>query len=306
MKQLEQVMQIKQLKIQKISFIKILPYLLVMPAVLILVAFYIYPIFYNLYLSFQDWNMRGAMEFIGLQNYIELFKSDDFRQTLVNTIVYMVMNVSLSIILAIGLAMFLSKNTFINRIIQTLSFTPNIISLISVSMIWMWLMNDDETGLFNYFLSFFGVDPVGWLSDKNWALFSLVLVSIWKSVGYNALIITSSLGRVPGYLYEAAFLDNASKSSIFFNITLKMISPTLFFLVLMNIISSFQVFETINVMTQGGPDNSTNTLVFSIYKQGFEYYRVGYASVMAVVLMVMVGIITIFYFKALEKNVHYR
>ena len=285
---------------------QLLPYMLVLPAIVILVVFYIYPIFYNIFLSFQDWNMRGTMHGVGFQNFIELFESRDFRQTIVNTIVYMLMNVSLTLVLALALAMFFRKSTFLNRFIQTLSFTPNIISLVSVSMIWMWLMKGDETGLINFFLSIFGIDPQGWLSDKNLALFSLVMVSVWKSVGFNALIITAALGSIPDYLYEAALLDNASKPSTFFNITLKMISPTLFFLVLMNIISSFQVFETINVMTLGGPDNATNTLVFSIYKQGFEYYRVGYASAMAVVLMVMVGAITIFYFKAMEKNVHYR
>lgn len=282
------------------------PYILVLPAIAILAVFYIYPIFYNVYLSFHSWNMRGSMKFIGLQNYLELFKSADFRQIIMNTLVYMLMNVSLTVVLAIALAMFLRKSTLISRFIQTLSFTPNIISLVSISMIWSWLMTADESGLFNYVLSFLGLGPFGWLSDKHLALFSLVLVAIWKSVGLNALIITSSLGSIPDYLYEAARLDNASKSATFFSITLKMISPTLFFLILMNIISSFEVFETINVMTQGGPDNATNTLVFSIYKQGFEYYRIGYASAMAVILMIMIGLITVFYFKALEKNVHYR
>ena len=303
---MNRVMQIKPPLGGSKRWPKMIPYMLILPAVLILAVFYIYPIFYNLYLSFHSWNMRGSMNFIGLQNYIELFRSGDFRQTILNTVMYMLMNVSLTVILAIALAMFLRKNTGVNRLIQTLSFTPNIISLVSVSMIWIWLMKADETGLFNYVMSLLGLGPFGWLSDKSLALFSLVIVAIWKSVGFNALIITSALGSIPGYLYEAARLDNASKRTTFFQITLKMISPTLFFLVLMNIIASFEVFETINIMTQGGPDNATNTLVFSIYKQGFEYYRIGYASAMAVILMIMVGIITVFYFKALEKNVHYR
>ncbi|AIQ58745.1 carbohydrate ABC transporter permease [Paenibacillus borealis] len=285
--------------------VQVLPYLLVAPAVIILTVFYLYPILYNIYLSFFTWNMRGPMKFAGLSNYAELFSGRDFLHTLLNTLLYMVMDVGLVMVLAMGLALFLQKNTPLNRFIQTLSFTPNIISLVSVSLIWMWLMNTD-TGLFNYLLSVLGAAPVGWLTDKDVALFSLVLVSVWKSVGFNALIICSALGSIPGYLYEAAALDNASKRSVFFQITLKMISPTLFFLILMNIIGSFQVFETINIMTQGGPSNATNTLIFSIYKQSFEYYRVGYASAMAVVLMGIVGLITIFYFKALNKRVHYR
>ncbi|MFE4711015.1 MULTISPECIES: carbohydrate ABC transporter permease [Paenibacillus] len=285
--------------------LRILPYVMVAPAVLILVAFYIYPIGYNIYLSFFSWNMRGPMKFIGLKNYKELFSSSDFAHTLMNTIGYMVMEVSMVLILGLLMALFLQKNTFINRFIQTISFTPNIISLVSVSLIWMWLMNTDK-GLFNYILSLFGADPVGWLTDKNVALFSVVLVSVWKSLGFNVLIILSALGAIPPYLYEAAALDNASRRSVFFQITLKMISPTLFFLILMNIIGSFQAFETISVMTNGGPSNSTNTLIYSIYKQGFEYYRVGYASAMAVVLMLIVGLITILYFKVLNKRVHYR
>lgn len=193
---------------------KLLPYLLVAPAVMILTIFYIYPILYNVYLSFFTWNMRGPMKFAGLDNYIELFKGRDFLGTLSNTLLYMVMDVTLVMVLAMLLALFLQKNTFINRFIQTLSFTPNIISLISVSLIWMWLMNTD-TGLFNYLLSLIGAGPVGWLTDKQVALFSLVLVSVWKSVGFNALIITSALGSIPAHLYEAAALDNASKQSVF-------------------------------------------------------------------------------------------
>lgn len=290
---------------RKSASVRILPYVLVTPAVLILVIFYIYPILYNIYLSFFSWNMRGKMKWSGLKNYRELFGNNDFYQTLVNTLLYMVMDVAMVTVLAMLLALFLQKNTVVTRFIQTLSFTPNIISLVSVSLIWMWLMNTD-TGLFNYVLSLFGAGPVGWLTDKKVALFSLALVSVWKSAGFNALLISSALASIPRYLYEAAALDNASRRSVFFQITLRMISPTMFFLVLMNIIASFQVFETISIMTQGGPSNATNTLIFSIYKQSFEYYRVGYAAAMAVVLMVIVGIITLFYFKALNKRVHYR
>ncbi|MDC7126077.1 MAG: sugar ABC transporter permease, partial [Spirochaetales bacterium] len=251
------------------------------------------------------WNMQGAMKFIGFRNYKELFTNLDFRITVSNTFFYMIMNVSLTVVLALALALFLNRDTKFANFLQTLSFTPTVTSLVSISLIWMWIFNT-EAGLLNFILSIFHIPPVGWLSDKKVALFSLVLVSVWKGVGFNAILISSSLGSIPGYLYEAAKLDNASKSSIFFNITLKMISPTLFFVILMNIIASFEVFETINVMTQGGPDNATNTLVFSIYKQGFEYYRVGYASAMAVVLMIFVAIITLIYFKVVERQVHYR
>ncbi len=249
--------------------------------------------------------MRGTPEFIGIGNYVQLYNNADFMESLGNTIWFMVMNVMLSISVALMLALFLHRNTRINSFITTLSFTPNVIPLVSVSILWMWLMNKDS-GLLNIILSWFGIASVGWLSDPNVALFSLVLVSVWKSVGYNSLLIMSALAAVPVHLYDAARLDNASKTSILVNITLKMISPTIFFLTIINIIASFQVFDSINIMTQGGPNNATNTLVFGIYKQGFEYYRVGYSAAMSVILMVIIGLLTIVYFKMLSKRVHYR
>ncbi|WP_337529486.1 sugar ABC transporter permease, partial [Zhenhengia sp.] len=239
------------------------------------------------------------------KNYQTLFRDVKFYQTLSNTFVYMLSTVGLGVILAIALALFLRKDTRINKFMQNLIFTPYIVSLASISFLWMWLMNNDF-GLLNYLLSLVGVGPIDWLGNPKVALISLVIISVWKTLGYNTLIILSALQSIPKHLYEAASLDKATKRQTFFKITLPMISPTLFFLTIVSIIASFKVFETIQIITNGGPQNSTNTLVYSIYEYGFQFYKIGYASTIGVVLLVIISIFTIIYFKLLSKKVHYQ
>ncbi len=165
---------------------------------------------------------------------------------------------------------------------------------------------DSDYGLLNFLIGAVGLEPVNWLESPKIALFSLILVSVWKGIGYNTIILISAMQTIPEFLYEAASLDRAKKSTVFFKITLPMISPSLFFLTLMNMISAFKVFETVNIMPQGGPMNSTNTLVYNIYQYGFNYYKIGTASAIGVVLMAIIGICTFLYFQALSSRVHYR
>ena len=294
----------KQKSTLRRAFIAARPYLMIAPAMAVFILFLIYPIIYMVYLSFFDWNMIGEMKFIGVQNYTHMFADSDFWQVLGNSVYYMVMVVVLQMGLSLLLAAYLNKNTRINQILQTIAFTPYITSMVSVAFIWMWMM-DSDYGLLNYFLGFFGIDPIGWLSDPKVAMNSLVLVSVWKGLGYNTIIIISAMQAVPGYLYEAAALDKTPKWKAFYKITLPMISPSIFFLALMNIISALKVFETVNIMTKGGPMNSTNTLVYNIYQYGFQYFEIGYASTLGVALMVVIGIFTLIYVKVLSKRVYY-
>ncbi|MDA3732661.1 sugar ABC transporter permease [Niameybacter massiliensis] len=282
------------------------PYLFVAPALIIFLAFSIYPILNTIYLSFHEWDLISpTKQFVGLKNYHTLFKDVKFYQTLSNTFVYMVLTVGLGVILAIALALFLRKDTRINKFMQNLIFTPYIVSLASISFLWMWLMNNDF-GLLNYILSLVGIPPIDWLGNPKVALISLVIISVWKTLGYNTLIILSALQSIPKHLYEAAALDKSSRKQTFLKITLPMISPTLFFLTIVNVIASFKVFETIQIITSGGPQNSTNTLVYSIYEYGFQFYKIGYASAIGVILLVIISIFTVMYFKLLSKKVHYQ
>lgn len=282
-----------------------LPYLMVAPSIVIFALFFIYPIVYMVFLSFFKWDMIGEKVFIGLRNFTSMLTNADFFQVISNSFFYMGLTVVSTIFFALLLALYLKKNTIVNRILQSAAFAPYIISFVSVSFIWMWMM-DSSYGLFNFILGLFRLAPVQWLEDPHVAIFSLVIVALWKGAGYNTIILISGLNGIPTYLYEAASLDSAGSAAKFFRITLPMLSPTLFFLVLVNIISSFKVFETISIMTGGGPLNTTNTLVYYIYEYGFVYYKIGYASAVGVILMLIIGIITVFYFKALSSKVHYR
>lgn len=282
-----------------------LPYAMITPAMIVCLLFMVYPIIYMIYLSFYKWNMIGEMKFIGIENYISLFTEPEFLQVLFQTCKFTLWTVIGFIVFGLLLALYLNKNTKINRMMQSFIFIPYIVPLISIAFIWMWIM-DSEVGLLNYILNLFGIDCVKWLSDPKMAMNSLIIVNIWKGTGYYALIFLSALQSIPSYLYEAAELDKANKFKIFFKITLPMLSPTIFFLVLTATIASFKVFETINIMTQGGPVNATNTLVYYLYEYGFSFYKIGYASAVGVVMMVIVGLLTIVYFGLLQKKVHYQ
>lgn len=282
-----------------------LPYLLIAPVLILLAVFYLYPLGYNVVLSLFDWSMRGPFTFVGFDNFAELFSNPEFGQVMTNTVLYMVMDVSFTLMGGFALALFLRRVSIVNKILESAVFIPTVVSLVSVALVFTWLMRPED-GLLNWILSTHGLSPIAWLRDPSIALLSVALVSVWKSVGLNALIILAAMRGVPKELYEAAALDRGSRWSQLVRITVPMISPTLFFLVLINIIASFQAFDTINVMTQGGPQGATNTLIFSIYREGFQYYRVGYAAALSTVLMVIVGTISVLYFRLLQRRVHYR
>ncbi len=281
------------------------PYLLVAPSLSVLTLFILYPIGYMIYLSFYKWNMIGPMKYVGLGNFLKLWADADFWNVMGNTFQYTFFTVGLSVILGILVALHFKKNTFISKVMQSVMFAPYVVSLVSISFVWMWLM-DTDFGLLNFVLGVFGIPKVGWLDDPKVAMYSLILVSVWKSLGYNTMILLSAMQAVPKSLYEAASLDKGRPAGVFFKITFPMISPSLFFLTLMNMIGAFKVFETVAVMTQGGPVNSTNTLVYDIYQYGFQFYKIGYASAMGVVLMVIIGVLTLLYFWGLSRKVHYR
>ena len=257
-------------------------------------------------LSLYEWNLVSpTRKFVGLQNFINLAQDLQFRQTLLNTLLYMVFTVGLSVGLGMLCALHLKEASRRNRFLQAVVFSPYVISLASVSLLWLWIMNKDY-GLLNQVLAIFGIAPVDWLGDSHVALGSLIAISVWKSVGYDALILVSALQSVPEDLYEAAELDHARPWATFRKITLPMVSPTLFFLIIVEVISALKVFETSQIMTQGGPQNATNTLVFSLYQYAFQFYKVGYAAAIGMVLLVFVAVFSILYFKLLEKRVHYR
>lgn len=281
------------------------PYVLIGPAMAGIFLFVLYPVGYLIYLSFFKYNLmnKDKSKWVGLDNYMQIFTRQDFYKALGNTAIYTIGVVVLTMLLSLLIAVWLSRKSRINAIVQAGIFTPHVVSIVSIALVWLWLM-DPNQGLLNYVLKWLGFPPSQWLQSSGTALLSIIIVSVWQSIGYYALIIIAALQSVSPSIYEAAALDNASRSKVFFKITLPMISPQLFFILIIMTIGSFKVFDTVKVMTGGGPNNATNTIVYYIY--GFRTTNIGYASATGVVLMAIIGVLTIVYFRLLSRKVHYQ
>jgi sn-glycerol 3-phosphate transport system permease protein len=283
----------------------LLPYLFIAPSLLIFATFDIYPIFYSLYLSFMKWNLISPEKtFVGFDNYTTLATSEEFRTAISNTVLFTIGRVFGSLAIAMVLAMLLNTKKRWATWTQAAVFSPHVISMVSVSILWLWLM-DPTSGLLNYLLGLVGISPLKWLAASNTALMSVIIVTVWKAIGYDMVILLSGMQSIPEELYEAAKIDGAHAGHRFFKITIPMLSPTIFFLMVTSTIASFQVFDSVRVMTGGGPGDSTNVLVYYIYQYGFRFFKIGQATAASIVLFLIVLGITIFQFKVVEKKVHY-
>ncbi|MCQ6561033.1 carbohydrate ABC transporter permease [Paenibacillus mendelii] len=281
------------------------PYMMIAPAMAGILAFVIYPILYLIYLSFFKYNLmnKDKSKFIGLDNFTQIFTRADFYKALSNTMIYTASVVLLTMFISLLIAVWLNKKSKINVIVQAGIFTPHIISIVSISLVWLWLM-EPNLGFLNYVLKTLGLPPSQWLQSSKTALLSVIIVSVWQGIGYYVLIIVAALQSISPSIYEAAALDNASKWKVFYKITLPIISPQLFFILVIMTIGSFKVFDTVQVMTGGGPNNATNTIVYYIY--GFRTTNIGYSAATGVVLMAIIGLLTFVYFRLLSKKVHYQ
>lgn len=270
-------------------------YLFLLPNFLIYGLFILVPLLYSVFYSFTNFNLF-EWEFVGLRNYKFMFNDDHFIKALMNTAKYTVGSIFISMILGLFLAISLNSDIWGKKIFRPLFFIPNTVSVIAASMAWLYIYNNN-VGILNIFLSSIGLPKRNWLLDIDLALNSIIVVGIWASMGYNMIVYLAGLQTIPGYLYEAARIDGASGIRQFFSITLPMLAPTTFFLFVMGTIRSFQVFGQVYAMTNGGPMNSTTTIVHQIYLNGFEGYKMGYASAQAVFLLIATILITMLTFK---------
>ena len=287
---------------------RLMGYILAAPAVILLVVFTVYPLIYLIYRSLFGGNLIAKdPDFVGIENYQTLFESEDFHKVLTNTLVYTLITVVLTIVLAVIIASWLhsKRNRKLNDITQTFIFTPHIISVVSVSTLFLWLM-DSKMGFLNSVLNALGFDSYTFLASPDTALFSIALVMVWKGLGYYVLLIMAALQNIPSNVYEAAEIDDTPKFRTFFKITLPMISPTILFTSVVATISSFKVFDSVRIMTGGGPLNSTNTLVYYIYEYAYRYGKPGQACAAGVILLIFVCAITFLQFKVSKKRVYYQ
>lgn len=279
-------------------------YLFVAPLILGLVVFTYGPVLAAFVLSFTKGDYISTPRWIGLENYVTLLDDKLFWQSMRNTLYYVVGVVPAGMVLALLLALAMNQKLRGIVIFRTIFFLPTISSSVAISLMWLWIYNP-EFGAFNFLLDQIGIRGPAWLSSPQWAMPAVIIMAVWRGVGYNMLIYLAGLQGIPDTFYEAASIDGAGAWAKFWNITVPLLSPTTFMLLILSLIGAFQVFEYTYVMTGGGPVYATLTLVLHVYNNAFRNFQMGYASALAYVLFFILLGLTIFQFRLQRRWVHY-
>lgn len=284
----------------------LIAYTLIFPVIMLSLIFFIFPVIYSFVLGFFDWNLLNKPIFIGFKNFYNLFHSDYFWETLANTAVYSIGLITLLLGFGLLFALILNKPDPMRKVLQSCIFSSYLVSWVTIGLLWVWLL-DPQYGLLNSILKFFGGKGKDWLGDIDTAMISIIFVSAWKIIGYPMIIFISGIRTIPDDLYQAADIDGANAWQKFRNITWPLLSPTTLFLFITMLITSFQSFDMIKLMTQGGPVHATTVYVYFIYEQAFMHsMRLGYASAAVSIFFLVILSITLFQYGFLNKRVHYQ
>ncbi|KQV09323.1 sugar ABC transporter permease [Devosia sp. Root413D1] len=265
---------------------------LLLPSLAGMVVFLMAPVLSSLVLSFSEWDLIGEISWVGIDNYVTALADPAVLGALRNTLTFILGYLPSVVIIALGLALLLNRRIRGRVVFRAIYFVPVVTSWVAVSLIWKWLLNP-QYGLVNFALGAVGIKGPGWLFDPAWAMTGVILTSVWKDIGFVTVIYLAGLQDIPEPLYEAAALDGATPWQRFWSITFPMLAPTTFFVTTISLISSFQVFDQVWIMTQGGPAGATSVMVELIYKNAFSYYKMGYASAISWVLFALIFAVTI-------------
>ena len=280
---------------------RITPYIFIAPNVLVFTVFLFVPMLFAIYMSLNEWSLIEAPTFIGLGNYIAMAQDPQFWQSLWNTLLYTLGTVPTSIAIGLAVAIGLNRKLPARGLLRSIFFVPVVISMVAVALVGAWIF-DDSYGVINNGLIALGLEPVPWLSSQTWAMFSLVVATLWVRIGFNMVVYLAALQGIPPEVYEAAQIDGANGWDRFWNITRPLLRPTTFLLVILNVIYSIHVFDLIYVMTAGGPGFSTTVLVMYVYQAAFENLQMGYASAMGVVLFLLLLAFTAFQWRVTRQS----
>lgn len=280
---------------------KYVPYLFILPAMAILTVFFFIPFFQTIGLSFFDYsNSIYNPSFVGLNNYKELLNSPLFYQVMGNTFFFLVLAVPFLVIFPLFLAILINQKIRGITLYKILIYLPVIVSIVVAAIAFKWLYAQE--GILNYFVGLLGIKPIGWLTDSRFSMISVAIVTIWKGIGYYMMIYLAALMSVPQDLYEACDIDGANFLTKHLTVTIPQIMPTIALVSTISIISAMKVFVEIYVMTKGGPLNSSKTIVYYIYERAFENLDLGYASALAVVLLVVIMVFSLINIFVFEKD----
>ena len=283
-------------------------YLFLLPSLVVFAAFVFFPLVFSIYTSFTRWNLPYQPSFIGLENFRYIFTdtigAPAFLGSIRNSFYYAV-GVPLNITISLCIALLLNQRLRGVSIFRTAYFLPTITSTAAISVVWLWIYHPADYGLFNSILLKLNLSPLRWLRDPHLAMPSLILMGIWHGMGYNIIIFLAGLQSIPTSLYEAAEIDGAGGWARFWKVTLPLLSPTTFYILVIGIINSLKTFTQMHVMTEGGPLGATTTITYYLYQQAFESFTMGRASAVACVLLAMLFIFTLIQFKVVGSRIHY-
>lgn len=284
-------------------------FLFIAPLMLGTLIFSIWPIIQSVYISFTKWDGFTEATFAGLDNYIRMFQEHQMLSEFLNTCYFAVGTIPITLIFSLITACLLNSRIKGMSLYRTIYFLPNVTMIVAVAVVWRWIMNS-KYGLLTDFNNAVGIPAIQWLGNPKMIMPAVILVSIWCSIGYNAILLLAGLQGIPAYIYEASDIDGANAFVRFFKITLPMVSPTIFFVLIMLIINAFKAFDLIFMFAgatspQGPILDSVRTMVYGIYEKGFTFYDMGYASTEAVVLFIIILIITAIQLKCQERWVNY-
>lgn len=281
-------------------------YAFLLPAAIILGVFHFFPIIFAFYVSLLRWNMIDPVRpYVGIGNYTRLLHDEKFLAALGNTTYFAVVSVGVAIPLALVFAVLLNRKLMGMSWYRTAFFIPYVTSFAAAAMVWGWLYHPNQFGLLNYLLGKIGIPPQEWLLNPAQAMPALIVVSVWSFLGRDIVIFLAGLQNISQEYYEAAQIDGANNLQLFRYVTLPLLSPTTYFILVISMIGAFKVFALPLFLTGGGPLDRTFTIVFSIYQQGFQYFRMGYASAQAYALFAIIFIITMLQRQVLARRVHY-
>ena len=282
-------------------------YAFLLPSLIGFVVLKLYPVIFALLMSFCKWDLISGydnIQWIGLDNFAALLEDRYVGVSFANTLQYVLMVVPGQLIFGILFAVILDKCVYFKRYFRTTFFMPYIANMVAVSVVWMAMFHPSQ-GPVNNVLRSLGVENLpGWLSSRDWALPTIAFMSIWTGMGYCIVVYMAALQGIPEELYESARIDGANMLHSFLHITVPLLSPTTFFLMLIKIIGTFQVFGPVKLMTQGGPGRATMVIVYEIYREAFQYYKIGYASSLTLVLFIIIMLVTLVQMKLLKKWVY--
>ena len=272
-----------------------------LPFLAVFILFMLYPLVHGLVISFFKWNILSDKVFIGFQNYVNLFSDEKFYTSLWHTVEFVLITTPILLVIGFLMALITTSKSPLKKTAENVFFIPYIFSMTVVSTLWAWIFQK-QYGILNKALGLFGIQPVGWLTDSKWAMWSVCIATFWWTAGFNMILMSAGIKQISHEIYESAAIDGASYRQSVFRITIPLLKPTIVLCLILQIIASFNVFGQVYVMTGGGPFGKTRTLIQYIYETGFSYFKMGYSAAMSYILFFIIMAVSVIQYISLGRR----